>query len=441
MLILKVGKEKLRKFVAKAKLPKKTARPNPDLAFAFGWTPYPQQNKPSKALTKQIMRIMDEDLRENHGISARHDKTDALIVLDKDGKPQIDTLVRVIMSQATKNDTAQKVAVKLIVDYGYDVNGQEVQGNTPNYHKMLQASVERIIDSIKVGGLFKKAPYIKNLLNVVSEKNIALCKERGEAIVMGNEKDAPDFVPGMLSLDFLEDKDKDQLFKWYTELDGVGAKTAHCMMAFAHNLPVCAVDIHVLRALKRLGWIPASCNDELKAAMQIDAILDDDDKQFFHQLCWHHGQKCPDCKASGPSQAERKAKYRPCVIEQYVNRHVSVKNRHASSKKPGVAKKPASKVQKKKESDVIAEEKMTAEAAARLGYVLKTIRIDDNFDRPGANRSEHNMWVKRSSWWLEEQAAKAKAKLAAEAEAGRAPGCTVSSEMSVHMSTEVTVTG
>ena len=409
---LKVGTENLRRFVAArskvtAQLPPMTKRSNRKLPFAFGWTPFPKQNLPSKALTKQIIHVMDEDLRNNHGINARHDQTDSPIVLDEHGKAQIDTLVRVIMSQATNNRTAQKVASQLCLDYDYEVNGQFVEGKIPNYHKMLGVSVEQLQESIRHGGIFKRAPYIKKLLEKVSEINIGLCKERGDAVITGNEKDASDFVPGMLSLDFLENKNKDELFTWYTELEGIGHKTALCMMAFAHDLPVCAVDIHVHRMLIRIEWVPPTCN-ELQATMQIDAILDDADKQFFHQLCWHHGQKCLDCKATGPSQAARKAGYRPCVIEQYLNRNITIKSCHTPTKKPGVINKAVNKGQKKGKSDVIPEAEMDAEVALPLGYILKTISIDDNFDRPGANRSEERVWMKPSSWAMEAQAARLK---------------------------------
>ncbi len=38
------------------------------------------------------------------------------------------------------------------------------------------------------------------------------------------------------------------------ELPGVGRKTASCVLSYAYNIPAIAVDTHVFRITKRLGW-------------------------------------------------------------------------------------------------------------------------------------------------------------------------------------------
>jgi endonuclease-3 len=53
------------------------------------------------------------------------------------------------------------------------------------------------------------------------------------------------------------------------ELPGVGRKTASCVLGYAFKLPAIAVDTHVFRIAKRLGWAkgktPEIVEEELKA--------------------------------------------------------------------------------------------------------------------------------------------------------------------------------
>ncbi len=52
------------------------------------------------------------------------------------------------------------------------------------------------------------------------------------------------------------------------ELPGVGRKTASCVLGYAFKLPALAVDTHVFRIVRRLGWVqgntPEKVEEELK---------------------------------------------------------------------------------------------------------------------------------------------------------------------------------
>src|SRR5699024_9224936 len=58
------------------------------------------------------------------------------------------------------------------------------------------------------------------------------------------------------SLSFFADMPLDEAMSWLVGLDGVGPKTAACVLLFSLGMPTMPVDTHVNRVMTRLGILP-----------------------------------------------------------------------------------------------------------------------------------------------------------------------------------------
>ncbi|HDP94350.1 MAG TPA: endonuclease III [Candidatus Aminicenantes bacterium] len=86
-----------------------------------------------------------------------------------------------------------------------------------------------------------------------------------------------------------------------TQLPGVGRKTANLVRSLAFDIPEVAVDIHVFRISRRLGWahgkVPEAVESELKQLFpaelwnRINRVL----VGFGQTLCRPRNPRCPDC--------------------------------------------------------------------------------------------------------------------------------------------------
>jgi len=90
-----------------------------------------------------------------------------------------------------------------------------------------------------------------------------------------------------------------------TQLPGVGRKTGNLVLALAFNQPAIAVDIHVFRISRRLGWAggstPDKVEEELKKSFppaqwnRINQTL----VGFGQTLCRPQGPLCNQCSITG----------------------------------------------------------------------------------------------------------------------------------------------
>ncbi|OCT53420.1 hypothetical protein CLCR_10112 [Cladophialophora carrionii] len=169
----------------------------------------------------------------------------------------VDSLVRVILSQSLSNEVALDMQQALIYNYPYEVDGEVYEGTKPNYHEIREQSASKLLKILTGAGLQGvKALPIKDCLNIIYEKNLSLL-EPGEVVYGGQEPGAKDFVPGLLSMDFIWDAyrqgGKQATFNVLTAFPQVGVKTAACLMSFNMGIPVFAVDTHVAAMSKLLG--------------------------------------------------------------------------------------------------------------------------------------------------------------------------------------------
>ena len=168
-----------------------------------------------------------------------------------------DAIVRVIVSQSCSNEMALDAQATMRLAYPYTVNGTTFVGTKPNYHAMRVQPVDKLKKVLKKAGLSNlKAPVIKGCLDFIYAKNITLLQP-GEVVYDGNDPAASDFVPGLLSMDYLWDiyrqGGKQAVFDNLVLLPQIAVKSACCVMAFNMGLPVFAVDTHVAGMAKLLG--------------------------------------------------------------------------------------------------------------------------------------------------------------------------------------------
>ena len=180
------------------------------------------------------------------------------------GKP-FDVLINTVLSQNT-NDRNSGIAFESL----YKVY------RTPK--QLANAPEAEISELIKYGGLNNiKAKRIKDISKLIVE-------EYGGDI---------DFVCGI---------DPEVARKTLLSIDGVGSKTADCVLLFACKQDVIPVDTHVFRVTKRLGIVPQNADHErvhqvlmktvpsgIKGSVHVDLI------QLGREICKAQNPKHSQC--------------------------------------------------------------------------------------------------------------------------------------------------
>ena len=162
---------------------------------------------------------------------------------------------------------------------------RSLRARFPTWERMLAAPSHEIERAIRSGGLAKvKTPRIKAALRAV--------------------KDAT----GQLSLRFLSRRPVEEAKQFLESLDGVGPKTAACVLMFCYGRPALPVDTHVHRVARRLQLVPRRSSAE-RAQQILEAACPPRLVYPFHVLMVAHGRRT--CRARRP-QCERCALASTC---------------------------------------------------------------------------------------------------------------------------------
>ena len=173
----------------------------------------------------------------------------------------LDELIGTILSQTTSDVNSGRTY-------------QQLRAMYPSWEELLDTSDDELYEVIKPAGLGRiKAPRIKNTLREV-------LRRRGE-----------------LSLDFLEHLPLEESKRWLTSLDGIGPKTAACVLLFALGKPALPVDTHVHRVSRRLGLIGPKVSADAAHAL-LEAALPPEHVYEFHIDMIRHGRRV--CHAQRP---------------------------------------------------------------------------------------------------------------------------------------------
>ncbi len=187
-------------------------------------------------------------------------------------KPRLDPvseLVFTILSQHTSDLNSERAFHSLFAHFG-------------SWEAVAAADPEQIAEPIRTGGLAQvKAPRVKAVLQRVLD------------------------LRGSLDISFLKDLPLDQAKAWLQALPGIGPKTAAVVLCFSLGMPAMAVDTHVHRVSKRLGFIGPKVTAD-QAHPILEGMVQPDEVYPFHVYLITHGRRV--CKAQRPLCGE-------CVLE------------------------------------------------------------------------------------------------------------------------------
>ncbi len=235
---------------------------------SFITSPFPEFGHPTPQECETVVKL----LSKVHGPSTRPKER------PKEGQKEgygaacgavpsvLDALVRTILSQNTtsKNSTAAKR------------NLDEKYGKF-NWKAIHEAPIEEVTDALRVGGLApSKTQTIRNVLATAYQKY------------------------GEFSLDHLHDLSDDEAMREMISFKGVGPKTASCVLLFCMHRDSFAVDTHVYRLSKSLGWVPPRATRE-ETYGHLDLKIPGEFKYPLHVLLIKHGKSCGRCAAKGRS--------------------------------------------------------------------------------------------------------------------------------------------
>jgi endonuclease-3 len=195
------------------------------------------------------------------------------LLYDAYGKPApepeddiLATLVATILSQSTNNANSDRAFGDLV---------DRFQGD---WQQVQDANVDEVADAIAIGGLSnQKAPRIQAILEKVYE----------------------DF--GEHSLEDLRTWEVKKAERYLRSMKGVGPKTAAFVLMRAAQMPLFAMDTHILRLARRLGWISPTLSDTKAHEALLPHIPEGDHDPAHVAMIWHGRRTCharsPACES------------------------------------------------------------------------------------------------------------------------------------------------
>lgn len=342
-----VKKEEVDDIVAKATTttndsPKKKATAkNSNYGLTPGQTPYPNYPHPTAEECEEVTRL----LSKVHG-KVEAPKTIPAPSLEVSGCGEVpsvlDALIRTRLSAATSGTNSSRAFAGLVQKFGILQSG--VGKGSVDWNKVRLADQKDIFEAIKSGGLADvKSKDIKKILQMVWEENQARRDEllsssksaRGSTNESTEEKkdEIEKADQNIVSLDHLHLLSNDDAFNALVKYPGIGPKTASCVLLFCLQRPSFAVDTHVFRLCKWLGWVPAAGDERGLAPgskgpfvgptrnstyAHCEVRVPDQLKYPLHQLLIRHGKTCPRCRAITGESSEGWEK--GCPIDHLVKR-------------------------------------------------------------------------------------------------------------------------
>ncbi|KAI0458070.1 DNA glycosylase [Xylaria acuta] len=294
------------------KKPKRVPRKTKDNPYGLtpGRSPFPDWQAPSATQCEEVYRI----LADVHG-EVKQPATIPAPSLEVAGCGEVpfvlEALLRTLLSGAVTFDGADLMVKAIIAKYG--VIEDDLAKGSINWNKVRLSTIEELEETIHIGGLAnRKAKAIKGTLDMVYQDNI----DRREAYLAERASGIPATIYGasektegqkdleilkternILSLDHLHGLSADEAMQQFTKFPGIGVKTAACVILFCLQRPCFAVDTHVHRFSRWLGWAPPKA-DENDTFGHLEVRCPNHLKYGLHQLFIHHGKHCGRCKMS-----------------------------------------------------------------------------------------------------------------------------------------------
>lgn len=184
----------------------------------------------------------------------------------KPSRPPLDELILTILSQNTNDINSGRAFLSL-------------RQRFPNWDAARRAPQREIEEAIREGGLSRiKAQRIQAILEEIF-------RQRKEA-----------------SLDFLKNEPDGEVWAYLARFQGVGPKTAACVMLFSLGRPAFPVDTHIFRILSRVAGVggnasPAKIQEELQRKVPPELMypLHLHLVQHGRQICRPQNPLCGEC--------------------------------------------------------------------------------------------------------------------------------------------------
>ncbi|PIL22993.1 hypothetical protein GSI_14300 [Ganoderma sinense ZZ0214-1] len=266
--------------------------------------------------------VADEDGRGSGGGSSNAAQTCGRVA------NVLDSLIGTILSQNTtaKNSTAAKHAL----DAAFGLH---------NFRAIAEARREDVAEAIKTGGLAnKKAGIIQKILREVYERHGAYSLQHLSRVTptttsfpspSPSSQTDPDAKGKTKGGGGAYDQDEaaarvtdEEAMHELVSYDGVGPKTASCVLLFCLGRASFPVDTHVFRLSRLLGWVPPRA-DRVTAQAHLDLAIPDGLKYGLHVLMVGHGRRCKGCKGTGGGKGD-------CVLKRWIRDQKSSKEREAT---------------------------------------------------------------------------------------------------------------
>ncbi|KAJ9133463.1 DNA glycosylase [Coniochaeta hoffmannii] len=293
-----------------------------------GYSPYPHRTVPTPEQCEEVHRI----LVETHGavIQPRKVPPPSITVAGcGETRSVLDALLRTRISANTLMDNADRAVEQLAKTYGIAQYG--VGTGSIDWNAVRLGSMEKLTQAIRVAGTAKlKAGHIKTILDMVHDEQ----KARAHALVDGvpipgaeNEDDGQKALEVMkavddyLSLEHMRAMTTDEAIDEFVKYPGIAVKTAACVILFCLQMPCFAVDTHVHKMCKWLGWVPEKAN-ETDTFNHGEHMVPDHLKYALHQLFIRHGQDCFKCRKNTKPGTKAWDKAPECPLE-----HLLVRNK------------------------------------------------------------------------------------------------------------------
>ncbi|PNS14052.1 hypothetical protein CAC42_6565 [Sphaceloma murrayae] len=313
-----------------------------------GQSPYQGYNRPTAEECHEVVRL----LSKVHGnvSKPKEIRAPSLTTAGCGEVPSVlDALIRTRLSAATTGTNSSRAFQGLVKTFGTIKEG--TGKGSVDWNAVRKAPLSEVFEAIKCGGLAgAKSKDIKAILDSVWEENQARAAglqassssspgKKGvkqEANVEGAENEADEekhveiaqVEKGILSLDHLHLLSSEEAFNKLVTYPGIGPKTASCVLLFCLQRPSFAVDTHVFRLCRYLGWVPSDAEAKEQGWPRVErnttyshceVMIPDELKYALHQLLIKHGKTCGRCRAATGMGSEGWKK--GCPIDHLVKRH------------------------------------------------------------------------------------------------------------------------
>jgi endonuclease III len=184
----------------------------------------------------------------------------------KPRRPIVDELILTVLSQATSDLNSERAFSTL-------------QGRFDSWEDVLAAPVAEVADAIRSGGIADvKAGRIKTILREIETRE------------------------GSVDLDRLNGLSDEEVDEYLRALPGVGPKTAACVLVFSMGRAAFPVDTHVVRIVRRLGWVERTLSAE-RVQADLTPRIPPEIRYDLHVAFIRHGREiciarrplCSDC--------------------------------------------------------------------------------------------------------------------------------------------------